>query len=468
MMAQDIENIWDEGLVAVADAIAKRNISALSITEAVLERISAHAGALNCFRSIEADEALDAARRADDILKRGETPGPLHGVPLAHKDIFYRKGRIVTCGSKIRSEFRPRITAGVLTRMEKAGVVTLGTLNLSEFAMGPTGLNPHYGLVRNPWNMAHVSGGSSSGSAAAVAARFVLGSLGSDTGGSIRVPAALCGVTGLKPTQGLVSCEGVMPLSHSLDTVGTLARSARDCARILDVIVAKNENYEKTLDGDLRNIRIAVPRAIYDAIDNDLQRKLVEDTVYVLKERGATLIDIPLPDFQEINAMSGLVFVCEAATIHRSWLTHCRKDYGPQVRERLDSGLCYPATRYIEALSLRAVFLRKFLNDVLQNADLLHLPAVPRTAPTFEEAMTEDVAEGFRLNTPLVPFTGAANYLGVPAISAPAGFAQKGLPVGFQLMGRPFEDATLLQAVDALQRDTDWHRAKPDFLTVSR
>lgn len=463
MIAQDIENLWDEGLVAVADAIAMRNISALTITEAALERIAVHADALNCFRTIEADEALDAARRADNILKRGETPGPLHGVPLAHKDIFYRKGKIVSCGSKIRSEFRPSITAGVITRMKKAGAVTLGTLNLSEFAMGPTGCNPHYGLVRNPWNIAYVSGGSSSGSAAAVAARFVAGSLGSDTGGSTRVPAALCGVTGLKPTQGLVSCKGVMPLSHSLDTVGTLARSASDCARLLDVIVAQDGNHEKALDGDLRSVRIAVPHAIYDAINNDLHRKLVEDTLYVLKQRGATLIDITLPDFQEINAMSGLVFVCEAATIHRSWLTHCREDYGPQVRNRLDSGLCYPATRYIEALSLRAVFLRKFLNDTLQDADLLHLPAVPYTAPTFEEAMTDDVAEGFRLNALLVPFMGAANYLGVPAISAPAGFAQESLPVGFQLMGRPFEDATLLQAVDALQRDTDWHLAKPDL-----
>lgn len=460
------------GLCELADAIARREVTSVAATEACLARIRAHAEPLNCFLSVEAEAALAAAGRADAALAGGGEPRPLHGVPLAHKDVFYRAGRVTTCGSRIRRDFVPAVTATVTTRLERAGAIALGTLNLAEFAMGPTGWNEHTGPARNPWNPDHVTGGSSSGCGAAVAARLAFGSLGTDTGGSIRAPAALCGVTGLKPTQGRVSRFGVLPLSHSLDCVGPLARSARDCARLLAAIAgpdaadptASDEpvaDFERLLDGDIRGLRVAVPRQAHDRIADPGVRRAVAESLDVLRRLGADLVDVPMPDMALLNALNSLVFLCEAAAIHGTWLRSRRGDYGPQVRERLDAGLLIPASRYIEAMSLRGRLLGTFIAEMLGGADVLHLPAVPETAPSVEAAAARDMEEVFALNGRLTPFLPAANYLGLPAIGVPAGFADGGLPAGFQLIARPFAEALLLKVADSYQRVTDWHSRLP-------
>ena len=456
-------------LVEAADAIRRRKISSLELTHAAIERAGKLGGKLNCFALLEANEALKAAKKADRA--RGKR-GPLHGVPLAHKDLFYRKGKVVACGSKIRRDFVAPVTATVLERISAAGAVTLGALHMAEFAFSPTGYNEHYGHPRNPWNTAHVPGGSSSGSGAAVAARIVFGSLGSDTGGSIRLPAAMCGLTGLKPTVTRVSRAGVMPLSHSIDCVGPLARSARDCARLMQVIAGADAadpscttipvpGYEAALDGKAKGLRIGVPRGyFYDPVAPEV-RKFLEGSLDAFRKLGAKLVEVDVPDMSVINTFMHIVMVVEAATIHRRWLQTRRKDYADQVASRIEPGLAYPATRYAEALAMRATLTREFVAKAMDKVDVLHLPAVPIPVPTIEQTTQGNPADVARVIGLIGHCTRGLNYLGLPAISVPCGFDAKGLPVGFQLAGRPFAEGLLLRAADAYQRATDWHQRAP-------
>lgn len=456
-------------LVEAAEAIRRRKISSLELTQAAIARAGTLGAELNCFALLEADEALKAAKKADRARGRR---GPLHGVPLAHKDLFYRKGKVVACGSKIRKDFVAGTTATVLERMSAAGAVNLGALHMAEFAFSPTGYNEHYGHPRNPWNRAHVPGGSSSGSGAAVGARIVFGSLGSDTGGSVRLPAAMCGLTGLKPTVTRVSRAGVMPLSHSIDCVGPLARTARDCARLMEVIAGADPadpsctarpvpRYERALDGKARGLRIGVPRSyFYDPVTPAI-RKILEESLDPLRRLGAKVVEVDVPDMSVINTFMHIVMVVEAATIHRRWLQTRRKDYSEQVASRIEPGLLYPATRYAEALAMRATLTREFVDKALAKVDVLHLPAVPIPVPTIDETTRGDPADVARVIGLIGHCTRGLNYLGLPAISVPCGFDAKGLPVGFQLAGRPFSEGMLLRAADAYQRVTDWHRRSP-------
>ena len=456
-------------LTEAAEAIRRKKMSSVELTQAAIERAQKLGGELNCFALLEPDEALRAAKKADRA--RGKR-GPLHGVPLAHKDLFYRRGKVVACGSRIRKDFVSTTTATVLERMADAGSINLGALQMAEFAFSPTGYNEHYGHPRNPWNREHVPGGSSSGSGAAVAARIVFGSLGSDTGGSVRLPAAMCGLTGLKPTVTRVSRAGVMPLSHSIDCVGPLARTARDCARLMEVIAGADPadpscaaipvpRYEAALDGKAKGLRIGVPRGYYyDPVAPEV-RKLLEASLDAYRRRGAKIVEVDIPDMSTINTFMHIVMVVEAATVHRRWLQTRRDDYADQVASRIEPGLLYPATRYAEALALRAKLTREFVDKALAKADVLHLPAVPIPVPTIEETTRGDPADVARVIGLIGHGTRGLNYLGLPAISVPCGFDAKGLPVGFQLAGRPFSEGLLLRAADAYQRDTDWHRRSP-------
>lgn len=459
-------------LVEAANAIARGEVSSIEVTRTCLERVARYGRTLNCVTSIESDAALEAADRADAERKRGKLRGTLHGVPLAHKDLFYRKGKVVACGSKIRRDFVAETTATALLRLEQAGALNVGALHMAEFAFSPTGYNEHYGHCRNPWNLAHVPGGSSSGSGAAVAARLVYGSLGTDTGGSLRHPAAMCGLVGLKPTLTRVSRAGIMPLSFSLDCIGPLAHTARDCARLLTVIAGADPadptashqpvpDYEAALTGDIKGLRIAVPTAYYYEPVTDEIRKLLDQSLAVLRDRGASVLEVRVPDIPLINQLGHVLMAVEAATIHRRWLAKRPQDYADQVRSRIEPGLFYPATRYLEALSMRAGIVDEFIETALKNADVLHLPAIPIPVPTIEETTAGDAAEVAKTIGVIGHCTRGINYLGLPAISVPMGHTRNGLPAGFQLVGRPFSEAMLLRAADAYQRVTDWHRQAP-------
>jgi len=462
-------NALDLTLAEAADGLARGEFTSVELTRAALERAKELGPKLNCIARLDAEDALQQAEAADRDRKRGRA-GPLLGVPLAHKDLFYLRGKVVACGSKIRRDFVPDTTATVLTRLADAGAVNIGSLHMAEFAFSPTGYNEHYGHARNPWNTAHVPGGSSSGSGAALAARMVFASLGTDTGGSIRHPAAMCGLTGLKPTVTRVSRAGVMPLSFSLDCVGPLARTARDCARVMDVIAGADPadpsassdpvaRYEDALDGNVRGLRIGVARDYYyDPVTLEVAHQL-DESLATFRALGATVTNVKVPDIDLINTLMHVLMSVEAATVHRKWLETRRDDYSLQVRSRIEPGLFYPATRYLEALSLRASIAREFVETAMKDVDVLHLPAIPIPVPTIEESTTgPDV---MRVIGTAGHCARGINYLGLPAIGVPAGFDNKGLPIGFQLVGRPFAEAALLRAADAFQRVTDWHKKKP-------
>jgi aspartyl-tRNA(Asn)/glutamyl-tRNA(Gln) amidotransferase subunit A len=459
-------------LVEAADAVAARRISSEELVRACLARIERTQPALNTFLGVEAEDALAAARVADAELARGRPRGPLHGVPLAHKDMFYRAGKLCTCGSLIRRDWRPDVTCTLLERLDAAGAITVGRLNMNEFATGPHGLNQHTGHCRNPWNPAHITGGSSSGSGAAVAARQVFGALGSDTGGSVRLPAAFCGVVGLKPTYGRVSRFGMLPLSFSTDQAGPLTRTVRDAARVLGLIAGHDPrdptssrepvpDYEARLGRPIRGMRIGLPANYYtDGVTGPV-RAALQAAQGVFAGLGAELREVRLPDHDLAYPLATLLTRTEGAAAHQAWLHERPQDYSPQVRARLMIGLFVPASRYLDALRLRGAVLQAVMEQVFSQVDVLLVPGTSFPAPPIAQVDVGDSPGFLELLAAIGRCTLPANYLGLPALALPIGFSPEGLPLSGQLIGRPFGEARLLQLGDAYQRSTDWHTRVP-------
>jgi aspartyl-tRNA(Asn)/glutamyl-tRNA(Gln) amidotransferase subunit A len=460
-------------LTAVAKAIAEKTVSSHEVTRSCLHRIAQWQPRLNAFMALEAEQALKAADEADAALAKGNAKGVLHGVPLAHKDMYYEAGKVVTCGSKIRRDFVATTTSTALQRLKDAGTVRLGTLQMAEFAYGPTGHNAHYGPVHNPWNVDHITGGSSSGSGSAVAARLTFAALGSDTGGSVRMPAHFCGVTGLKTTVGRVSRAGAMPLSQSLDTVGPLAQSAEDCALLMGLMAGADPqdptaanlpvpDYVAATKGSLKGLRIGVPTAFYvDDLDSEVARVL-DETVATLKREGAEIVKVELPDQRQLSSASQLVLAVEAAAFHKRWMIERLEDYGAQVRMRLENGLAVPGVTYLEAMRWRGPALSAH-NAAVAGVDAVIAPVSPIPAPTIAESDVGGGPGAEAVIQRLTRFTRPVNYLGVPSLSIPSGFSRSGLPVGMQLIGRSFDEATLLRIGAAFQRATDFHARVPNL-----
>jgi aspartyl-tRNA(Asn)/glutamyl-tRNA(Gln) amidotransferase subunit A len=458
-------------LTEVAQAIAQKRISSREATQSCLNRIAQWQSPLNAFMAIDAHEALAAADDADALLAKGTIRGALHGVPLAHKDMYYDAGKVVTCGSRIRRDFVATSTATALQRLKDAGTIRLGSLQMVEFAYGPTGHNTHYGPVHNPWGLDHITGGSSSGSGAAVAARLTFAALGSDTGGSIRMPAHFCGVTGLKTTVGRISRAGAMPLSQSLDTVGPLARTVGDCALLLGLMAGADANDPTAASGPLpdymaatresmKGLKIGVPTAFYvDDLDPEVAR-ILDETVAVLKREGAEIIQVELPDQRQLTAACQLVLAVEAAALHKRWLIERPQDYGPQVLMRLQNGLAIPGVSYLEAMRWRGPALAAHLAAVA-GVDAVIAPVAPVAAPTIAESDVGNSPDAEAVIQRLTRFTRPINYLGLPSLAIPSGFTRSGLPVGMQLVGRSFDEAMLLRIGAAFQRATDFHEKLP-------
>jgi aspartyl-tRNA(Asn)/glutamyl-tRNA(Gln) amidotransferase subunit A len=458
-------------LTSVAKALAEKRFSSREATQSCLDRIARWQPRLNAFVAVEAEAALAAADAADAALAKGVNRGALHGVPLAHKDMYYDAGKVVTCGSKIRRDFVATTTSTALQRLKDAGTVRLGSLQMAEFAYGPTGHNTHFGPVHNPWAVDHITGGSSSGSGAAVAARLTFAALGSDTGGSIRMPAHFCGVTGLKTTVGRVSRAGAMPLSQSLDTVGPLARTAEDCALLLGLMAGADPqdstavagplpDYMAATNGSLKGLRIGVPAAFYvDDLDAEVAR-ILDETVAVFKREGAEIVRIELPDQRQLSSASQMVLAVEAAAFHKRWMIERPQDYGPQVLMRLHNGLAIPGVSYLEALRWRGPALSAHLAAVA-GVDAFVAPVSPVAAPTISESDVGNSPDAEAVIQRLTRFTRPINYLGLPSLAIPTGFTRSGLPVGMQLVGRSFDEAMLLRIGAAFQRATDFHDLMP-------
>lgn len=458
-------------LTAVAKAIADKKFSSREVTQSCLNRIAEWQPRLNAFMAIEAESALAAADAADAALAKGQSRGPLHGVPLAHKDMYYDAGKVVTCGSKIRKDFVSTTTSTALQRLKDAGTVRSGSLQMVEFAYGPTGHNPHYGAVRNPWNTDHITGGSSSGSGSAVAARLTFAALGSDTGGSIRMPAHFCGVTGLKTTVGRISRAGAMPLSQSLDTVGPLARTVEDCALLTGLMAGSDPedltastkpvpDYMAATQGSLKGLKIGVPTAFYvDDLDTEVARVL-DETIATLQKEGAEIVKVELPNQSQLTAACQLVLATEAAAFHKRWLIERPQDYGAQVLMRLQNGLAIPAVSYLEAMCWRGPALSAYLAAVA-GTDAVLAPVAPMPAPTIAESDVGNSINAEAVIQRITKFTRPINYLGLPSLSLPTGFTKSGLPVGMQLVGRAFDEAMLVRIGAAFQRATDFHARVP-------
>ncbi len=464
--------ILELSCAGVATAIRERRVSAVKTMEATLTRAQAVQPKLNAFLRIDAELALDAARLADKDLARGHLRGPLHGVPMAHKDMYYRKGVASSYGGKVGPSRPAPSTAAALERLDAAGAIQFGVLNMAECAFGPTGHNTHYGHCRNPWNPAYITGGSSSGSGTAVAARATYAALGSDTGGSIRLPASFCGVSGIKPTYGRVSRAGAMPLSFTMDTVGPLARTVEDCALLLaalagadarDPVAEAREvpDYMAQLARPVAGLVIGKPRQyFYDGCEPEIAA-LMDASLEKFRALGAKVVEVDLPDFEAWNAAATMIISAEAAALHGNWLRTRPQDYSAQVRARLEAGLAVPAASYIDSLRLRGVALDAFCREVFSKVDVLHAPVVAFQTPTIAETDLNPGPELSALLAKVTRLTRPGNFLGVPALSVQAGFTRAGMPVGMQLLGRPFDEATLLALGHAYQGATDFHRKAP-------
>jgi len=458
-------------LTELSRRLAARETSSREIVEACLSRIAALDDRLHAFVDVYSESALDAARAADLERNAGLTRGPLHGLPIALKDLLHLEGLVTTAGSKTWQGRVAVETATAVERLVGAGMIPVGKTHMVEFAFGGWGRNQPMGAPWNPWDTRRhrVTGGSSSGSAAAVAAGLAPAAIGSDTGGSIRIPAALCGLTGLKPTYGLISLAGVVPLATTLDSLGPLTHTVEDSALLTAAMAGADLRDEATLgapridfsaalagEPDVRGLRVsAVPAEDFpNGILPDVVRAR-DDAIAVLRDAGAIVESAPFPfDFEEVMVRNGRIIAAEAWALHRAYVEDEKHPIDPWVRKRIIGGKSISAADYIDELRERKRCAAVFANW-MRGRDALLTPTLPITATPVEEV---DEA-----TSPLATFTRVANYLGACALSLPAGLSSDGLPLGVQLMGAPFTEAMLVQLGRAFQSATDWHRLRPNL-----
>ncbi len=454
-------------LAEAAEFIAKGELSSEDLVQSHLDRAALLEPRLNSFITLTPEAALRRARELDDEFQRGVYRGPLHGIPIALKDLYATKGIRTTAGSTFFKDWLPEEDAAVVERLTAAGAVNLGKLNMHEIALGVTNDNPHYGTCHNPWDLERTPGGSSGGSGAALAAGLCMGSLGSDTGGSIRIPASLSGVVGLKPTYGRVSLRGVVPLSWNLDHPGPMARRTRDVALLLQPIAGYDPedpasvdidvpDYLAQLMGGVRGWRIALAE---DKFFNSAEEQVlaaVKDAAGVFASLGAKIENVELEGGYEAAKSNGLMTTSDAAAFHQERLDQQPEGFGADVRQRLETGAAVTSSEYSQARRKQAQLRRKY-EHFFAEYDLLLTATTPIPAPPLEGP--DAVQQAFRLTRFTAPF----NFTGLPAISLPCEFSDRGLPIGLQIVTRPWGEAALLRAAQAYESATDWHWRRPEI-----
>ena len=458
-------------LAQAAERIRSGSLSPVELTQAYLDRIAALDGRFNAFLTVFSDQALAAAREAASEIKAGRYRGPLHGIPYGIKDLVYTRSGATTAGSRVLADFRPGFDAGVIERLNAAGAIALGKTALHEFAYGPTGVNPHYGTPQNPWGADRVPGGSSSGSGVAVSAELIPWAIGSDTGGSIRIPAAFCGVVGLKPTYGRVSRFGVLGLSWSMDHVGPLARTVEDAALALGGMAGYDRrdpasgnqpapDFAQGINDGVRGLRVGVVRDyFFRNLDPDVAAA-VETAAGVRAKAGAAVTEVALPLAAHSSVINLPVQLSEAATYHQALLRKHWDLYSPMVRSRLLPGFAVTATMYLNGQRARALLTQQ-ARDLLTQVDVLLTPTEPVGAPRIGDDVVNIDGRAEGVVNALTRLTRPFNLTGLPAISVPCGFTSEGLPIGLQLAGRPWDEATVLRAARAFEQATDWHTRRP-------
>src|ERR1700730_7044838 len=461
----------------LAALLAKRKISPVELTELFLRRIELQNPALNAFLTVTAEHALVAARRAEKQLlhRRGSQHenSTLLGIPFTIKDNIWTRGIRSTAGSIILRDFIPSVDSTVARKLSRAGAILIGKTNLNEFAYGITGGNAHYGPVHNPWALDRISGGSSAGSAVAIAAGLCAASIGTDTGGSIRVPSAFCGTVGLKPTFGRVSVFGTMPLSPSLDHVGPIARSVGDTAILLGLIAGRDpldptssprpvQDYRGALRKPLRKFRLGRPREHYwEKLDPEV-RRAAEAAVRDMEKRGAVVREVSLPHLNESLDAATDISLAEALHVHEAagYFPARAAEYGEEVRQRIEAGGKVLANRYLAGFDVRKQLHAEF-DAAFQDVDAIVSPTVPVPAPLIGAETVQIGGEQIGVRPAIVGHTRPANFTGLPAISIPCGFTRAGLPVGLQFMGRAFDEAALLRIAHSYEREHDWRARHP-------
>jgi aspartyl-tRNA(Asn)/glutamyl-tRNA(Gln) amidotransferase subunit A len=465
-------HLWKLTVREAGDAIKAGDLSALELTTSVLRRIEETEPAIHAYVAVLTDDALASAEQADIEMRSGNRRGPLHGVPIAIKDIYDVAGVPTRCGSRVREHAPAAIEdARAVALLRNAGAITLGKTVTQEFAAGVVSAP-----ARNPWDPARIPGGSSGGSAAAVAAGSAVAALGSDTGGSIRIPASVCGVVGLKPTFGLASRRGVFPLSWSLDTVGPLARTVEDAALILNALVgydAGDASSVAVADVDataeigrpLHGLRIGVPRPFFfELVQSDVERA-VDRAIGLLVELGAEIAETPWPEASIARAASFVINRVETATVHAQGVRATPELYGEELRDRIEASRLLPAEEYVRAQRARTLVKRSAERLFVEHRlDAVVTPALPATAlpvddptATYPDGTRETVSVAYTRLT--MPF----NLTGQPALSVPCGFDAAGLPIGLQIAGRPFGEARICRIGHAYEQATQWHRRRPSL-----
>ena len=454
----------------LAREIHDKKISSAEATKAAIDRLSACHELTNCVITLEADSAVAAARAADAAIAKGEAKGVLTGVPLAHKDMFDRKGKVPSWGARIRPEKPAAQDATAIARYGAAGALQIAALHLTEFAYGPTGHNYVLGHARNPWDPTRITGGSSGGTAAAVAYGAIPAGLGSDTGGSLRVPAACCGVTSIKPTWGRISRAGAMPLAPQLDTVGVVARHVEDLALMLGLLAGPDPrdpsastlpvpDYLAGLDRPVRGLKIGLDEKVVGEADPQVQR-MVDQVLGILEKLGLARTRCVFPDWQTLDHLVQLVQLPDAGAAHAAYIRSRPDDYGPQVRARVEVGHFVSAVDHLTALRARGTYVQRTLDQTFKDIDITILPILADPLPTISEL---EVGGGPKVQAAMgrvVKYTRPVNYLGLPTLTLPVP-RNGGLPNGIQLVGKPFAEAMLFAVGQAYQREVPPEIARP-------
>lgn len=459
-------------LLEAAAALRAKKVSSVELTQQSLQRAKELQPKLNAFLTFTADAALAAARQADADFARAIDHGPLQGIPVAVKDLYYTKGVRTTAGSKIFGDFVPTYDAAVVEKLRAAGAVLTGKLGMHELAFGITSNNAHYGAIRNPWDPTRIPGGSSGGSGVAVSAGMVFAAMGSDTGGSIRIPASYCGTAGIKPTYGAVSRYGTFPLGFSLDHMGPLALTSRDCAAVMNAIsgpdsrdayARKDALPQITIPShpSLEGLRIGFSEEfLLEGIDPEI-RAMVDSALRAFHEWGATVVQLKLGWLRDVVAISHVILPAEAASVIEPHLSR-REDFGPEVRPLFEAGRLIPAVDYLQAQKLRRIYRAKASTDLWQKCDILISPSTAITAPRIGE-QTVTLASGQQLEVRAAStlLVRAFNVLGTPAHSIVGGFHSSGLPMSLQLIAKPLADASVLALGARFEDETALYRRKP-------
>ena len=446
--------------------IKSGEVSCVEVASAHLERCEALEPVLNSFITFMPEAAMEAARHADAEIASGQYRGPLHGIPIGLKDLFYVKGVKNTSGVRIYDGFTPDYDSDVAARFQAAGAVLLGKLNLHPLAYGPQGENPDYGDMHNPWDPSRIAGGSSGGSGSATASGQCVLSMGTDTGGSVRIPSSLCGLVGLKPTYGRLSLRGITPLSWSLDHPGPMTRTVEDCALVMNALTGHDPaspaspDYTAGLAEGIKGLRVGIVKEFFDEpLDNQVE-SAVQSALKALEDLGADVSEASWPIHRHSMSISTTILMAESAAFHRKLLAAHGPELPPAVRLRLEAGLFVSGADYVEAQRARTLFLEE-TRRIFEEFDILVGPTLPITAHAIGAGEVQ-IGDVTLASTPaLTQYTRPFNLNGNPAVTVPCGFSDEGLPIGLQLAGRPFEEGTTLRAAYAYELATDWHKRRP-------